>query len=278
MMAHKSHKRIEKPTVHTHSLLLRTAAYFRISVPNPEQSAESMEDQLMIIEEFLNHRPDLTLVATYTDIAANGCNFQHERFQQLIEAIEGSKIDCVIVKDFSLLGQYLIEIGYYVESYFPRHGIRLISVTDHIETADGVSNLGKQNQINNYSFAKNITRNCILCPFSTEKADFYTPELTAAHISEVLALCSKSPFDDYANQLRDQLVLLQHKVGIINSQIDWQKFLIESLESNMQEGIIAAQESDELRLTFESRQTELSKVRNQLLEKIQWIRETTTSF
>ena len=73
-------------------------------------------------------------------------------------------------------------------------------------------------------------------------------------------------------------MLLQHKVGEVNLQIERQKFLIESLEPNVQEGIITAQESDELRLTFESRQTELSKVRNQLLEKIQWIRDTTTSF
>ena len=167
-MAHKSYKRIGKPTVHTHSLPLRTAAYLRISGPNPKQSAESMEYQLMIIEEFLSHRPDLALVATYTDIAASGCRFQYERFQQLIEAIEDNKIDCVIVKDLSHLGQYRIEIGYYVESYFPRRGIRLISITDHLETADGVSNLSKQNPINSCLFTKNMIETAFYVPFLPE--------------------------------------------------------------------------------------------------------------
>ena len=133
-----------------------------------------MQNQLMIIEEFLSHRPDLALVATYTDIAVSGCDCQHGRFQQLIEAIKDNKIDFVIVKDLSHLGQHLIEIGYYVESYFPRHGIRLISITDHLETADGVSNLSKQSPTNSCPFTKNIKRNCILCSLSAGISGFYT--------------------------------------------------------------------------------------------------------
>ena len=35
-----------------------------------------------------------------------------------------------------------------IEKYFPLRRIRLISVTDQVETADGISNLDKQNPIN----------------------------------------------------------------------------------------------------------------------------------
>ena len=33
------------------------------------------------------------------------------------------------------------ETGYYIEKYFPIHGVRLISATDQAETVDGISNL-----------------------------------------------------------------------------------------------------------------------------------------
>ena len=54
----------------------------------------------------------------------------------MIEAIDLGKIDCVIVKDLSRLGRNFVETGYYIEKYFPLHGIRLISVTDQVETVD----------------------------------------------------------------------------------------------------------------------------------------------
>lgn len=47
---------------------------------------------------------------------------------------------------------------------------------------------------------------------------------------------------------------------------------------SLEKEVITPPENEELRLTFESKQSELTKVRHQLLEKIQWIRDTTTSF
>lgn len=147
-MARKSRKYIKNPDTPTRPLTLRAAAYLRISEANPGLPPESIENQLKTIEAFLDHRPDLTLAATFKDVNVSGRTFQREGFQQMIEAIELGKIDCVIVKDLSRLGRNFVETGYYVEKYFPLHKIRLISVTDQIETLDGNSNLGKRNPIN----------------------------------------------------------------------------------------------------------------------------------
>lgn len=147
-MVRKSRKQIEKTIVSTRPLTLRTAAYLRISEAKPGLPPESIENQLKIIEEFLVRRPDMTLAATYTDVNVSGRSFQREGFQEMIRAIESGKIDCVIVKDLSRLGRNMIETGYYIEKYFPLHDIRLISVTDQVETIDGISNLDNQNQIN----------------------------------------------------------------------------------------------------------------------------------
>lgn len=93
-------------------------------------------------------------------------------------------------------------------------------------------------------------------------------------VSEVIPLYGKLASGGYVDNLWDQVVLLQHEICEIDLHIEWQKFLIESLELNVQKEIITLQESEELRLAFESKQSELVEVRNQLLEKIQWIRDT----
>ena len=147
-MARRSRKHIEKNAVPTRLLALRAAAYLRISEAKPGLPPESIENQLKIIEEFLVRRPDMTLAVTYTDVNVSGRSFQREGFQEMIRAIESGKIDCVIVKDLSRLGRNMIETGYYIEKYFPLHSIRLISVTDRVETIDGITNLNKQNPIN----------------------------------------------------------------------------------------------------------------------------------
>lgn len=77
---------------------------------------------------------------------------------------------------------------------------------------------------------------------------------------------------NHDNLLRDQIVLLQYQAGKINFQIERQTVLIESLEPNVQNGIITSEESKELRFAFESKQNELVKLRNQFLGQIQQIR------
>ncbi len=165
-MARKSRKYIENPNVPTHPIILRAAAYLRISEMKLGLPPASIENQLKIIEKIVDYRPDLTLTATYTDVNVSGRGFQREGFQKMIKAIEGGEIDCVIVKDLFRLGRNLIETGYYIEKYFPLHGIRLISVTDQGETADGISNLDKRAPINipllnlcNEAVSNEISRN-----------------------------------------------------------------------------------------------------------------------
>ena len=116
-----------------------------------------------------------------------------------------------------------------------------------------------RNPINYCPLVKDIEGICTLCP-----------------ISEAVLLVSSSLSGDYTNQLLDRIALLQQVIGEVNFRIERQKNMIESLEQNVQEGIITPQKSDELRLIFESRQTELTKVRNQFLKKIQQIRNSTT--
>lgn len=58
----------------------------------------------------------------------------------MIQDIHSGKISCVVVKDLSRLGRDCITNGYYIEVFFPSEGIRFVSVNDHFDTIDGITN------------------------------------------------------------------------------------------------------------------------------------------
>ena len=120
---------------------LKAGAYLRISQAEPGQEAESVDNQRRIIEDYVRRHPDMEVKAFYRDIGVSGRSFERDAFQKLLADIDSGQINCVIVKDLSRLGRNLIETGYYIENYFSRRGVRLISVNDHVETADGIINL-----------------------------------------------------------------------------------------------------------------------------------------
>lgn len=95
-----------------------------------------MENQKLVLNDFLADKPDFVVYDTYIDNGATGTNFHRPGFQQMLSDIEAGHIDCVIVKDLSRLGRNSIDTGYYIEQYFHTHNVRFIAVTDQFDTAD----------------------------------------------------------------------------------------------------------------------------------------------
>ena len=122
------------------SLYIRTALYIRLSVEDNKKRGHSIENQKLVLENFLAGRPEFVVCNTYVDNGATGTNFHRPGFQQMLSDIEAGLIDCVIVKDLSRLGRNSIDTGYYIEQYFRVHQIRFIALTDQFDTADA-SNL-----------------------------------------------------------------------------------------------------------------------------------------
>ena len=54
----------------------------------------------------------------------------------MLADIENGKIGCIVVKDLSRLGRNTIDTGYYIEKYFPLHGVRFIAVNDQFDSED----------------------------------------------------------------------------------------------------------------------------------------------
>lgn len=115
-----------------------TVGYVRISNADKERSS-SIENQKLIIENWgrVHQTPILDY---YIDNGVSGKGFERPAFQKMLEDILKGKIECVVVKDLSRLGRNFIGTGYYIEMFFPTHGVRFVSVNDQFDTIDGIAN------------------------------------------------------------------------------------------------------------------------------------------
>jgi len=134
-MARKSRKNVDAAPVKA-ALYIRTALYVRLSVEDGHGRSNSIENQQMILNDFVSNKPEFQIVDTYIDNGLTGTNFDRPNFQRMLADIESGKINCVIVKDLSRLGRNIIDTGYYIEQYFVQHKIRFIAVNDNYDTAD----------------------------------------------------------------------------------------------------------------------------------------------
>lgn len=58
----------------------------------------------------------------------------------MIRDILADKIECIVVKDLSRLGRDYVEVGYYIEMFFPSKRVRFVSINDQFDTIDGMTN------------------------------------------------------------------------------------------------------------------------------------------
>ena len=116
-------------------LALRTAFYIRLSVEDAKGRGNSIDNQQLVLNDYIADRPEFRLIGTYIDNGLTGTNFNRPEFQRLLADIEAGAVDCVMVKDLSRLGRNFIDTSYYIEQYFFSHRIRFIAVTDQFDTA-----------------------------------------------------------------------------------------------------------------------------------------------
>ena len=137
-MARKSRKDVvtpEKPKKAAMKIW-RAALYIRLSVEFNGKKGDSLETQRQIMEAYIALCPDIEITEVYTDNGTTGRTFEREAFQRMLTDIESGKIDCIVVKDLSRLGRNTIDTGYYIEKYFPLHGVRFIAVNDQFDSED----------------------------------------------------------------------------------------------------------------------------------------------
>lgn len=98
------------------------------------QESESLENQELLIRDYLAEHPEIELVDIYTDNGETGTNFMRSDFNRLMDDVRSRKINCIIVKDLSRFGRSYLETEEYIEKIFPFLGIRFIAVLDNVDT------------------------------------------------------------------------------------------------------------------------------------------------
>ena len=73
----------------------------------------------------------------FVDDGISGVTMNRPAFNDMINAIKAGKASAVFVKDLSRLGRNYIEVGKLTEEFFPEHNIRLVAVSDGIDTDEG---------------------------------------------------------------------------------------------------------------------------------------------
>ncbi len=134
-MARKSRKHPQPVTVKPSR---DTVGYIRLSVRNNDP-AGSIENQKHIIEEW-GRKNQIPISCYYIDNGFSGKRFDRPAFQKMIRDILADRIECIVVKDLSRLGRDYVEVGYYIEMFFPSKRARFVSINDQFDTIDGMTN------------------------------------------------------------------------------------------------------------------------------------------
>ena len=139
----------------------QTAIYARLSREDNLSNSDSIENQIALLERYIDARPYLQLADIFADNGFTGTDFERPEWQRLMEAVQQRKINCIIVKDLSRLGRNYIETGEFLEKICPFFDIRFIAVHDNFDTdtaeANGQLSVSLSNIINDY-YAKDISR------------------------------------------------------------------------------------------------------------------------
>lgn len=80
-------------------------------------------------------------IVTFVDDGVSGVTMDRPGFNEMMRQLEEGKASALFVKDLSRLGRNYIEVGRLMEEFFPEHDIRLVAVSDNIDTAEGENEL-----------------------------------------------------------------------------------------------------------------------------------------
>ena len=117
---------------------LGTAAlYCRLSRDdNMDSESNSIQNQRKILQKAAKDK-GYTDTIFFVDDGITGTTMKRPGFQKMLTAIEAGYISAVFVKDLSRLGRNYIEVGKLTEEFFPLHDIRLVAVSDGVDSDEG---------------------------------------------------------------------------------------------------------------------------------------------
>lgn len=138
---------------------LGTAAlYCRLSRDdNMDSESNSIQNQRKMLQKVAKDK-GYTDTVFFVDDGITGTTMKRPGFQKMLTAIEAGYISAVFVKDLSRLGRNYIEVGKLTEEFFPLHDIRLVAVSDGVDSDEGEDDFTPFKNIMNEYYAKDISK------------------------------------------------------------------------------------------------------------------------
>ena len=134
------------------------ALYCRLSRDdNMDSESNSIQNQKKILQKAAKDKGYADTIF-FVDDGITGTTMKRPGFQKMIAAIEAGYISAVFVKDLSRLGRNYIEVGKLTEEFFPLHDVRLVAVSDGVDSDEGEDDFTPFKNIMNEYYAKDISK------------------------------------------------------------------------------------------------------------------------
>ena len=111
-----------------------TILYGRLSQDDGKNAeSNSITNQRLMLEKYARDN-GFDNVLFLADDGYTGTNFERPSWKQIEDMIKLGEVETLIVKDLSRLGREYLQVGYYLELFFPNMGVRFIAVNDGVDS------------------------------------------------------------------------------------------------------------------------------------------------
>ena len=124
---------------------------------NMDGESYSIGNQKKLLTKVAKEKGYTNLVHFFDD-GISGVTMDRPGFADMIQQLEQGKAAAVFVKDLSRLGRNYIEVGRLTEEFFPNHDIRLVAVSDNIDTDEGENELAPIRNLFNEWYVRDISK------------------------------------------------------------------------------------------------------------------------
>lgn len=122
-----------------------------------EGESNSIANQKKLLTKVAKEK-GYTKIVHFFDDGVSGVTMNRPQFNEMIEQLKLGKGGAVFVKDLSRLGRNYIEVGKLIEEFFPENGIRLIAVSDGIDSFESESEFAPIKNLFNEWYSRDISK------------------------------------------------------------------------------------------------------------------------
>jgi len=134
-----------------------TALYCRLSRDDEHEGySSSIVSQKQILSHYAKQN-GINDTEFFIDDGYSGTNFQRPGWQDLISRVESGEVSTIICKDSSRMARNYLQAGLYREMFHEK-GVRLVCITDGIDTANGEDDFTPFREIMSEWYARDCSR------------------------------------------------------------------------------------------------------------------------